>query len=364
MKQASALTRKISFILETAGIPSAVIAYASRGKLVYNRGFGSILGREVTPQFVYDCASLTKPLVTTLLFLMLEEEGLLSVDAELGDFQKLFPEPLRGLGLTNLLTHTSGIRPWYPLYTEGLTLPEYVEATGRLSPLAVQGEEVHYSCLNFVLLAHLLEHFSGTDFVTLAERRLFRPLSLNSTALGKSTAQLSHTAPTEHGAEYERRQVEQLGLAWLPRRGLIHGKVHDCNAYHCSSRSGNAGLFSTSADLLRLMEQFTSRSQLLSEESRQLIHRYDTPGKAERRSLGWQWSSSPGCGAGTRMSASSIGHSGFTGTSIWHDFHSHDTFIILTNRIYPRVTDMNMNEVRRQIHQTIADELDLLRGAF
>ena len=76
-----------------------------------------------------------------------------------------------------------------------------------------------------------------------------------------------------------------------------------------------------------------------------------TPSLNENRSVGWQLAATPGSSAGPFLSPGAIGHSGFTGTSLWIDPDGEWVLILLTNRIHPRYRPEDMNAVRREFHR-------------
>jgi CubicO group peptidase (beta-lactamase class C family) len=353
MNRLDELSNQIEEIFISYGIPAAVVLYAKQGKPQFLKAFGSVLGRNTTIDCVFDCASLTKPLLTTLLTLMAVDEGKLDINEPLGTFFVDANPDLAMQPLHSLLTHSSGIRAWHPLYCHGQRLDQYVNTVLHL-PIKGEGEKcVIYSCLNYVLLSSILQAVFGYPLTTLINKNIFTPLNLVSTSMHSSSCSMKLTAPTEHGDQFEQAQVEKLGLNGPKRTDLIHGVVHDGNAYYCQSQSGNSGLFSTASDLLILSEQWSPKGRLLTKLSLELLARFDTPWGPESRTLGWQWAKSKDSSAGPDLSDNAIGHSGFTGTSLWYDWNSEETFIILTNRIHPKVTETPMNAVRRQIHSSI-----------
>ena len=135
-------------------------------------------------------------------------------------------------------------------------------------------------------------------------------------------------------------------------RGMIWGECHDLNAWGLGGVSGNAGLFSTAADLHRLALEFLGQGTgLFPSSCREMFLRDLTPSLNENRSVGWQLAATPGASAGPYLSPKAIGHTGFTGTSLWLDPEEGWVLILLTNRVHPRYRPEDMNAVRREFHR-------------
>ena len=143
--------------------------------------------------------------------------------------------------------------------------------------------------------------------------------------------------------------AEKFNISYEFRKGIIWGEPHDTNSFAAGGTAGNSGLFTTAAEALALSEQYSPRSILLSPEILSLVGRNETPFGPQHRTLGWQLASSPDCSAGPDLSPDSIGHTGFTGCSIWFDRKRDLTIILFTNRIHPQVSNVDMGAIRRRI---------------
>jgi CubicO group peptidase (beta-lactamase class C family) len=133
---------------------------------------------------------------------------------------------------------------------------------------------------------------------------------------------------------------------------MIWGACHDLNAWSLGGVSGNAGLFSTARDLHRLALEFLGLGTgLFPEDCRSMFRRDLTPSLNENRSVGWQLAATPGSAAGPFLSPEAMGHTGFTGTSLWMDPREGWILILLTNRIHPIYRPDDMNAVRREFHR-------------
>ena len=329
---------------------------------------------------IYDFASLTKPLVTALLVVRLAERGLLDLKAPLADYLSEFDaEEKRKITLTQLLTHTSGLPNWRPLYLEAKNRADVPSAIARilLEPqLPDAPRDVIYSDLNYVLLSFALETITGDRLDRLAQREVFEPLGLERTMFNPPYELLREIAATERGQEFELANAiaDARSRSWgdaemfaarynrpgssqaVWRKDVIWGEVHDGNANFMDGVAGHAGLFSTARDAFRMANQFLPGSELLKPESLDLFTRNLTPGCSTSRSLGWILAETDGCSAGPALPPTAFGHNGFTGTSIWIDPNKRRVFILLTNRVHPRVDAIDMREIRRQFN-TLAVEV-------
>jgi CubicO group peptidase (beta-lactamase class C family) len=203
-------------------------------------------------------------------------------------------------------------------------------------------------------------------FVTLADEVIFKPLKLERTGFGVKKPLLQEAAPTELGNRFEKEMAcnlfakEATTFAW--REHLLCGETNDGNSFYQGGTAGNSGLFSTTTELFTLSRQFHPESTtLLNAELVQRFWRNETVGKRSHRSLGFKLNSSIITSGGRAMDRHAIGHSGFTGTSIWLEPEPGYTFIVLTNRIHPQVQSVNFNRIRRKLHRLLVNDLNLKR---
>jgi CubicO group peptidase (beta-lactamase class C family) len=333
--------------------------------------FADALGDAVrTPQrlpasleTIYDLASLTKPLVTGMLCARLLERGQIALDDPVAKYLSEFALAHSGISLRHLLTHTSGLPAWRPLYLLAKDRDEVVAAI-RSQPLEYEpGERVVYSDLGFIVLGFLLQKLTGNSLPQLANQEIFRPLKLEQTSFNPAAAMQTGVAACENGNAYERDMCErdfsgQSYAGW--RSGTIWGEVHDGNANFLGGAAGHAGLFSTAADTLRLANQFIAESsELLSADACRLFRENMTAGLNEARSFAWQLASTKDSTAGQSLPPDAFGHTGFTGTSCWIDAARRRVFILLTNRTHERQLPFaNINAARREFHELAAAALD------
>lgn len=355
--------------IEAADFPSAVYVVAERGRVRFAGALGDAVrepeARPVTLETIYDLASLTKPLVTGLLAALQVERGALELDGRVSRYLEEFDtDEKRSITVRQLLTHTSGLPAWRPLYllTEGG--PERVLETIAAEPLEYEpGARVVYSDLGFITLGLVLQSVAGSTLAGLARAEIFEPLKLARTFFNPPKSLQPEVAASESGGNaYERGVCESEGRDvtgdW--RTQTIWGEVHDGNAFFLGGAAGHAGLFSTARETLRIAEQFLPRTtRLLSPETCALFRTNMTEGLNEARSFAWQLAATPESTAGPRLPPEAFGHLGFTGTSCWTDPSADRTFILLTNRTHARELPFaNINSTRRRFHTLAVEALE------
>lgn len=340
--------------------PSAVYLVAEQGRTVFAEGLGDAV---VAPQqipaaldTIYDLASLTKPLVTGMLCARRIEAGELTLDSSISHYLPEFERTdKQGITIAELLTHTSGLPAWRPLYI--LAEGQRDRAVAAIASLDLEykpGTRVVYSDLGFITLGLLLERLTGKLLVELAQAEILKPLGLQHTFFNPEQALQTGIAACEIGNGYERQTCQDTSAGdysnW--REELIWGEVHDGNAYFLGGAAGHAGLFSTAPETCIVANQFlANQTRLLKPETTQLFRQNFTEGLEEARSIAWQLAATKDSSAGPDLPPDSFGHSGFTGTSCWVDPNLDRVFILLTNRTHEHALPfVNINSVRRKFH--------------
>lgn len=350
--------------------PSAVYAVSRGGRVVLADALGDAVREPArhpaTLDTIYDLASLTKPLSTGFLCAMQIERGLITPDAPVAEYLPEFARAdKRLITIRQLLTHTSGLPAWRPLYLTTGGERERVLETIAAQPLEYEpGSRVVYSDLGFITLGLLLQRVFGATLAEIARREIIEPLALRRTFFNPDRAMQTGVAACESaGNAYEREMCRgESGAedAKPLRETLIWGEVHDGNAYFLGGAAGHAGLFSTAPETLRIAEQFLPRTtRLLSTETCALFSTNMTEGLDEARSFAWQLAATKDSAAGPRLSPESFGHLGFTGTSCWIDPAREAVFVLLTNRTHARsLPFVNINSVRREFHTLAVEALE------
>lgn len=353
--------------INSGEFPSAVYVVGERGEIV----FADALGHSVIQPYriankldtIYDLASLTKPLITGMLSARRIELGELTLDSSVSHYLPEFERTDKQMiTVRELLTHTSGLPAWRPLYILAEDEPE--RAAGAIASLDLEykpGTRVVYSDLGFIALGILLERLTGQRLAEMAQREILEPLQLKQTFFNPELALQTGIAACESGNVYEKEMAIETGAGDYPnsRQRLIWGEVHDGNAYFLGGAAGHAGLFSTAGEVFQLAQQFIAdSSKLLAPETCKLFRQNMTEDLEEARSLGWQLAATKDSTAGMDLPRDSFGHNGFTGTSVWIDAEHARVFILLTNRTHARELPFaNINAVRRQFHSLATTEI-------
>ena len=329
-------------------IPGAVLVVAKDGIVVRERAFGHAQRNDYdmrplsTPRLMrtstlFDLASVTKVMATTFAVMLLVDRGQLDVDAPVSRYLADFRGPhLDSITVQHLLTHSSGLVQWQPLYYNAANSAQ-TYAVIRDMPLGWGvGEGRHYSDLGFLLLGYIVERVSGMPLDQFVERELYRPLGLRATTFVPKARGFTDFAATEQGNVYERHMVYDTTFgydyrgdptAWDGwRRYVLDGEVDDGNAWYANGGvAGHAGLFSTGADLRILLDLLNDRGTHLGRRyiGAETIERFLTR-DAFQHYLGWQYPRG--------MPEGSFAHNGFTGTYVIGIPKHKLSIVLLTNR--------------------------------
>ena len=352
--------------------PGAVLLVNKDGQVAYHRAFGHrSLEPEKTPlkdDTIYDVSSLTKPLATTTAFLMLaRERKILITDRVTRVFHNFGVHGKTGVTFRHLLTHTSGLPAWKPYFKDVLKTEkagrvnflcsrgakEFVyDLVHREKPDREAGKEAVYSDLNFILLGEAIENATGVTLDRYCQDKIFKPLGLRSTSfVDISLLRTRRFVPVaEMIAPTER-------CAW--RGKILCGEVSDENAYAMGGVGGHAGLFSSARDLdvlvSKLRDCYLGKDSFLPQALMQEAFTRDRSVARTTRALGWDTPSPEGSQAGTRFSSHTVGHLGFTGTSVWMDLEKNVHVILLTNRVHPTRENERIKDFRPRIHDLVME---------
>ena len=361
-----AISKLLRDRIAAGDFPSAVYLVAAGGEAVIAGALGdSVVQPEKHPatiETIYDLASLTKPLITGLLCARLVESGELAIDSPVVNYLIEFQyADKREITVRQLLTHTSGLPAWRPLYLLAQDKEAALAAIGNQTLEYKPGERVLYSDLGFIVLGFLLQRLAGCALADLARREVLLPLKLEKTFFNPEQAMRTGIAACESGNGYERDMCEHYAPSapgnaaagysgW--RKDIIWGEVHDGNAHFLGGAAGHAGLFSNATEAQLLADQFIAgRSQLLSEATCRLFRENMTGGLNEARAFAWQLAATKDSSAGSSLPPDAFGHNGFTGTSCWIDAARQRVFLLFTNRTHHRTLPFaNINSVRREFH--------------
>jgi CubicO group peptidase (beta-lactamase class C family) len=351
--------------IDAHDFPSAVYLVAEKGEIVFEDALGDAVvepfRREAKLSTIYDLASLTKPLVTSLLCAKLIEKNELdpgrTIDYYLPEFS--LPEAYEcgqwDVSIIELLVHATFFPAWKPFYLFVKSRSEVLQEIA-VTPLSLEQPDVTYSDLNFIVLGFLLEKIHGKSLDEIAKEEIFAPLKLQNTCFNPSRGRRGEFAASEFGNEHEKRTCLEMGYdvagyGW--RDYSICGEVHDGNCWFMGGVSGHAGLFSTAEETFRIARQFLAEETVLLKPETCRLFRFNyTPDLNEARSLGFQLAATKDSTASLALSKDSFGHLGFTGTSLWIEPETGRIFILLTNRTHAHALPfVNINSVRRRFHE-------------
>jgi CubicO group peptidase (beta-lactamase class C family) len=291
---------------------------------------------------LWDMASLTKVVALTSAMMWLTENGRVDLSSPV---QRYVPE-FTGRGkeavtVHHLLTHSSGLPAWRPLYKESED-PAAAMALAIATPLdTTPGIRMVYSDLGAIILGEIVARVSGQRFDAFVRERIFQPLGMRESMFHPPEQLRERIAPTE---------VDP----WRQRH--LRGEVHDENAFALGGVSAHAGLFSTGADMVRLARMYLGDGVLDGHRfvSRATIDRFTAvqDSSLSHRALGWETPNGTNS-AGRLMSKRSFGHTGFTGTSFWVDRERGVFVILLSNRVNPTREHRGITGVRTAVADAV-----------
>jgi CubicO group peptidase (beta-lactamase class C family) len=289
--------------------------------------------------------------------MMLVDSGKLELDAPVQRYVPAFQGPNKErVTIRHLLTHSSGMPAWRPLYAEATTREAALALVDTTALLRQPGDTFVYSDLGAIVLTQAVEAITAQRLNDFLDDRVFGPLGMASTRFLPPESWRDRIAPTENDTVFRHR--------------LLRGEVHDENAGRLGGVSGHAGLFSTAPDMARFAVWLLQTRQglltpgwqpgvntpkLSSPLVRTFTQRQHIP-PGSSRALGWD-TPSENSSAGTKMGPNAFGHTGFTGTSIWFDPDKDLFIILLTNRVNPTRANTKIFQVRRRVADLVNDAL-------
>jgi CubicO group peptidase (beta-lactamase class C family) len=358
---------RIAQILEAAikdhAFPGCSVAVGNHQKVLLARGFGHLDyegGAEVTADTIYDLASVTKIVGATSVVITLVHEGKLSIDDPVSKYVPEFLDAAKDekekaqrakVTVAHLMTHSSGLPAWEPLYKKASTYGETIKQV-IATPLEVEpGTREAYSDLGVILLGEIASRVGGKPLAELEKERVFKPIGMHDTMRNPPADLMGRIAPTEKKSGGRDISPD------APQAGYWRGVVHDENARHAEGLTAHAGLFSTASDMARwsaewlkgargesaifpkpLVEQFTRRQNIVNDSS---------------RALGWD--TPPSSQAGKKLSMHAFGHTGFTGTYVYIDPDADLYIVLLTNAVHPKRGNLKVLQIRRAVADAAID---------
>lgn len=370
--------------------PGCQIVAMKDGVVFYKKNFGRFTydpyDSRVTDSTVYDLASLTKVLASSLVLMKLVEENKINLDSTLG---KYLPE-LKGsnkdsIVIRKMITHQAGLQAWLPFYmrtinnktheykkgyyqdkpskayptrvAENLYLKKgYTDSIYKKiieSKLEKPGEYL-YSDLGYYFIMRIAEKVTGVPYDKYVQDNFYKPLNLNLCYKPSEHFNLKNIAPTENDTKW--------------RKQLVKGDVHDQGAAMLGGVAGHAGLFGTASDVATLMQMLMKKGKLngitlidsaiVNEFTQQCSYCpnnrrglcFDKPELDEKKDSPVTKNCSP----------LSFGHSGFTGTFAWADPANGLVYVFLSNRVYPDAEKNKLAKsgIRGKIHRLLYEAVE------
>jgi CubicO group peptidase (beta-lactamase class C family) len=336
--------------------PAASIAVTHQDRLVALESFGHFTNEKnsplVTPATLFDLASLTKVIATTTTSMILYERGLLELETPVVGVVPEFiadasgkPDPRRrDVTFRMLLAHSSGLPAYEKLFLKAHSRDALLRAAFTTSLSTAPSTHAEYSDIGFILLAAALERIAAEPLDVFCQREVFGPLAMINTTFNPPADTRGQIPPTADDRTF--------------RKKIIQGEVQDENASVLGGVAGHAGLFSTAEDLSRFAHAMLHGGRpILRSEAVALFSRRESAPPGTSRALGWDTPSSPSQ-SGKYFGPRSVGHLGYTGTSLWIDPDRQLSITLLTNRTWPDCANQAIKNVRPKFHDAIVEALN------
>lgn len=377
----------INYGISQEAYPGAQVLIAKDGEIIYkkNAGYQTYDNKVwINDSSVYDIASLTKVMATTLALMKLYDEKKFSLDDRLSNYLPMLKKTdKRKITIKEALSHCGRLKAYLPIWIHSLNKAEedstlfswqpentddYFQLTDSLyinkkyredifkqiidSPLNPKHKYV-YSDLGFILLGELVEVLSGKTLDVYLEENFYKPMNLSHTHFRpKEKEEIENIVPTIEAVDF--------------RNSQIRGNVHDETSALLGGVAGHAGLFSTAEDLFAICQMLLNKGEYngiryIDSTTVDLFTRTHFAEHNNRRGLGFDKPLLKGKSSHTSQYASkkSYGHSGFTGTYLWIDPENQTILIFLSNRVYPdaKTNKLAKLNIRTDIHDLIYEIL-------
>jgi beta-glucosidase-like glycosyl hydrolase/CubicO group peptidase (beta-lactamase class C family) len=372
-----------AYMIDIQAAPGCQVVIAKNGRIIYEQAFGKHTYKDEDPVYVndlYDIASVTKVAATTLAVMRLQKEGVINIDKTLGDYLPW----LRGsnkehMVIRKVMAHQAGLQSWIPFYEQTvstekggwiemtpdvycdlLTSQHCVPVAGDMfmdityldsirrqiikSPLNADGTYV-YSDLGFIMLAEIIQRLTGSTLDQYVDSVFYKPMGLQ--RIGYHPLSRFTTAeiiPSEIDSYFRCQELT--------------GYVHDMSCAMLGGVSGHAGLFSDAEDVATLFQMLMNGGEyggsryLDADLLKEFTTRY---GKSTRRGVGFdmkELDEEKNVLTSHLASASTYGHTGFTGICVWNDPENQLVYVFMSNRTYPSMRNAKLtnHKIREKIH--------------
>ena len=353
----AAVDRAVAAAIELRMTPGAVVLAGRADGVVFEKAYGKKTYDEnaspVTADTVFDLASLSKVVGAATSVMALVDEGKISVTDPVGKYlEGMAVADKRDITIEQLLLHRGGFIADNPMkdFRDG---PEAAMRKIYATPLKYKpGANFEYSDNSFIILGELVKQVGGRPLDQYAKSKIFEPLKMTSTAYNPPEAWADRFAPTEKRKD-----------AW------ILGEVHDPRAHAFGGVAGHAGVFSSGGDVARFCRMILNKGQLdgvrvLKEST--VAEMIKSRCIADPKDASVEYCRGYGFDADTRLSGgprgerfekrTTVGHTGYTGTSFWIDPKNDAFVVLLTNRVHPD-DDAEIKMLRKRIATIVAEAL-------
>jgi len=336
--------------LEQRAFPGASVAVTHHGKLVALKGLGHFtyeaVSPEVTPETIYDLASITKVVATTAACMLLYEQGKFHLEQKVVEVMPEFAgdDPRRSqVTFQMLLAHSSGLPAYVKLFETACNRQELLDQATKVALAVDPGTRAEYSDTGFILLGEALQRLRGEPLDVFCRRAIFTPLSLAHMVFKPPAEWKPLVPPTENDLNF--------------RHQVIQGEVNDENAWVMGGVAGHAGCFATAHDVALFAEcMLRGGTPLFQTHTVDLFTRRQAFPSGTSRALGWDTPSAPSQ-SGNYFSSTSYGHLGYTGTSLWIDPERCLSVTLLTNRTWPDRGAQAIKQIRPAFHDAVIEAL-------
>ena len=341
----------VQHAMSNHAFPACAAAVTHQGKLVALKAMGHFTyepqSPEVSTTSIFDLASVTKAVASTTVAMILYERGLLDLEAPVAAIIPEFAgtDPRRQkITFHQLLAHSSGLPAYEKLFLRAHSREELLKAAFATALTGEPGTRAEYSDIGFIVLGIALERIADEPLDRFCQREIFGPLGMTQTTFNPHASCRAAIPPTADDLTFRHR--------------IIQGEVQDENASVLGGVAGHAGLFSSAQDVALFAHALLSGGRpILRPETLALFTRRESDPAGTSRALGWDTPSTPSQ-AGKHFSPASLGHLGYTGTSLWIDPTRQLSITLLTNRTWPDCANQAIKLVRPQFHDAVVEALE------
>ncbi len=362
-----AIDKAVEAIIAEKAFPGAAIALGDKDGVFYKAHYGyarvfddaapnfekepvAFTGTlvPVTESTLYDMASCTKIIATTMVAFRLIDMGKIALYDSISRFVDV-PDDKKDIEIRHLLTHTSGIKSHFLLENDGRPNTDAASIILDMPLSSPIGTRVEYTCMGYILLGKILEKVGGKPLDVLADELVFKPLGMQNTCYRPLDKGYTDIAATE----YDKKLC-------VYKKGI----VHDENACFMGGVSANAGIFSTVEDVAILATMLSSggyhKGKVFISPSLIKLARLDmTSGLGEGRGLGFVVKREGSLSAmGDLYPGGSFGHNGYTGTSMYIHGDSGLYVVLLANRVHFTRESDRIFRFRRTFHNLCTAEYE------